>query len=78
MGLAARFLEEASFSTVVLTPTPEFNREVGIPRLAAVEYPYGRPVAAIGTLCAGYCLCIVILLNQLSGGSPGIRRDGRM
>jgi hypothetical protein len=24
--------------------TPEFTREVGIPRVAAIEYPYGRPV----------------------------------
>ena len=24
--------------------TPEFHREVGIPRVAAIEYPYGRPV----------------------------------
>jgi len=48
VGLAARFLEEASFSTVVLTPTPEFNREVGIPRPAAIEYPYGRPVGEVG------------------------------
>jgi hypothetical protein len=24
--------------------TPEFTREIGIPRVAAIEYPYGRPV----------------------------------
>ena len=48
MGLAARFLEEAGFSTVVLTPTPEFHRLVGIPRTAAIEYPYGRPVGQVG------------------------------
>jgi hypothetical protein len=41
-------LEEKGFSTLVLTPTPEFNRGVGIPRLAAIEYPYGRPVGAVG------------------------------
>lgn len=44
MGLAARVLEEAGFATVVLTPTHEFNRAVGIPRTVALEYPYGRPV----------------------------------
>ncbi|MCJ7595734.1 MAG: hypothetical protein MUO52_13285 [Desulfobacterales bacterium] len=33
---------------MVLTPTPEFNREVGIPRSAAIEYPYGRPVGEVG------------------------------
>jgi hypothetical protein len=48
VGLAARVLEEAGFSTVVLTPTPEFHRLVGIPRSAAIEYPYGRPVGEVG------------------------------
>ena len=48
MGLAARFLEEAGLSTVVLTPTHEFHRAVGIPRSAAIEYPYGRPVGNLG------------------------------
>jgi len=48
VGLAARVLEEAGFSTVVLTPTPEFHRLVGIPRSAAIEYPYGRPIGEVG------------------------------
>jgi hypothetical protein len=48
VGLAARSLEEAGFSTVVLTPTYEFNRAVGIPRSAAIEYPYGRPLGQVG------------------------------
>jgi len=48
VGLAARVLEEAGFSTIVLTPTPEFHRLVGIPRSAAIEYPYGRPVGEVG------------------------------
>ncbi len=40
-------LEEAGFSTVVLTPTHEFNRAVGIPRTVALEYPYGRPLGQV-------------------------------
>jgi hypothetical protein len=44
VGLVARSLEEEGFSTVVLSMTPEFSREIGIPRVAAIEYPYGRPV----------------------------------
>jgi hypothetical protein len=48
VGLAARHLEEAGFSTVVLTPTHDFNKKVGIPRSAAIEYPYGRPVGQVG------------------------------
>ena len=48
MGLAARVLEEAGFTTVVLTPTHEFNRAVGIPRSVALAYPYGRLIGAVG------------------------------
>jgi hypothetical protein len=48
VGVAARFLEERGFSTVVLTPTYEFTRAVGIPRSAAIAYPYGRPVGQVG------------------------------
>jgi hypothetical protein len=39
---AARYLEERGFSTIVLTPMPEFHHQVGIPRSAAIEYPFGR------------------------------------
>jgi hypothetical protein len=48
VGLAARFLEEAGLPTVVLTPTYEFHRAVGIPRSAAIEYPFGRPIGQVG------------------------------
>ena len=34
-------------STLTLTMTPEFSREVGIPRVAAIEYPYGRTVGEV-------------------------------
>jgi hypothetical protein len=47
VGQAARSLEESGFSTVTLTMTPEFHREIGIPRVAAIEYPYGRPVGRV-------------------------------
>ena len=47
MGLVARFLEEEGFSTLTLTMTPDYTREIGIPRVAAIEYPYGRPVGEV-------------------------------
>jgi hypothetical protein len=47
VGQVAHYLEENGFSTVILTNTPEFHREVGIPRVAAIEYPYGRPVGQV-------------------------------
>ena len=40
-------MEEAGFSTVTLTMTPEYHKEVGIPRVAAIEYPYGRPIGNV-------------------------------
>jgi hypothetical protein len=50
VGLAARFLEEKGFATVVLTPTWEFHRAVGIPRQVAIQYPYGRLVGQVGNV----------------------------
>jgi hypothetical protein len=50
VGLAARFLEEKGFSTIVLTPMPEFHRAVGIPRSAAIGYPYGRLLGQVGDM----------------------------
>lgn len=40
-------MEENGFSTVVLTPSPEFHNAVGIPRSAAIGYPFGRPVGQV-------------------------------
>lgn len=47
MGLVTRFLEAEGFSTILLTPTPEFQKSIGMPRVAAIEYPYGRPVGEV-------------------------------
>ena len=30
--------------------TPEFHREIGIPRVAAIEYPYGRTVGQVNDI----------------------------
>jgi hypothetical protein len=50
VGQAARVLEEKGFSTIVLTPTPEFNNMVGIPRSVGIAYPYGRLLGDVGDL----------------------------
>ncbi len=47
MGQVAHYLEAQGLATVTLTNTPEFHREVGIPRVAAIEHPYGRPVGQV-------------------------------
>jgi hypothetical protein len=43
----ARFLEQDGFSTIILTMTPEYHREIGMPRVAAIEYPFGRPIGQV-------------------------------
>jgi len=47
VGLVARFLEAEGFSTIALTPIPEFQRVVGMARVAGIEHPFGRPVGQV-------------------------------
>jgi hypothetical protein len=71
VGLAARYLEAKGFITVVLTPTHDFNRLVGIPRSAAIEYPYGRILGAVGDK-AGQRAVLLGALNVLqTAEEPG-------
>jgi hypothetical protein len=44
VGLAQRVIEEAGIPTVTLSWMPELTRAVGVPRLAGIAYPPGRPL----------------------------------
>ncbi len=46
MGLAQRVLEASGIPTVALSMIPELTRAVGIPRLAGISYPMGRPMGS--------------------------------
>lgn len=48
MGLVARKLEAAGISTVTLELIWVYHNLVGIPRVAAVEHPFGRPYGDVG------------------------------
>ena len=43
MGLVARKVEAAGIPTVTLNMIWSFQRLVGMPRVAAIEHPFGRP-----------------------------------
>ena len=43
MGLVARVLEAAGIPTTTLSLIPDLTRAVGVPRLAGLSYPFGRP-----------------------------------
>ena len=44
MGLVQRVLEARGFPTVALSMIPDLTRAVGVPRLAGISYPMGRPL----------------------------------
>ncbi len=71
MGLVARYLEEQGFATVVLTMVPEFQRLVGMPRVAAVEYPFGRPVGGVNDREGQRALLREALSIFERAGNPG-------
>lgn len=51
--------------------TPEFNREIGIPRVAAIEYPYGRVVGDVAN-AKGQRQVLVETLSVLAAAkNPG-------
>lgn len=58
-------------STIALSPTPEFNREIGFPRIAAIEYPFGRPIGEVGDV-EGQRKVLLDTLNVLENAkNPG-------
>ena len=48
MGLVARRIEELGTATQCLNMLWVFQRAVGMPRVAAVEHPFGRPYGDVG------------------------------
>lgn len=48
MGLVQREIERAGFTTITLSPVAELTAAVGVPRVAAIEYPPGRPFGDVG------------------------------
>ncbi len=43
MGLVGRVIEEASIPSVTLNMIWAYQNLVGMPRVAAIEHPFGRP-----------------------------------
>lgn len=42
MGLAQRKIEAAGMTSITLSNIPDLTAAVSVPRLAAIEYPFGR------------------------------------
>ncbi len=48
MGLVARVIEAAGVPTVTLNMLWPLQRAIGMPRVAAIEHPFGRPFGDVG------------------------------
>jgi hypothetical protein len=44
VGLVQRVIESSGIPTVALSMIPDLTRAVGVPRLAGIGYPMGRPL----------------------------------
>jgi hypothetical protein len=44
VGLVQRVIEVSGIPTVALSMIPDLTRAVGVPRLAGISYPMGRPL----------------------------------
>ena len=47
MGLVQRVLEASGIPTVTLSLIPDLTRAVGVPRIAGISYPFGRPLGRL-------------------------------
>ena len=56
---------------MVLTPTPEFNREVGFPRTVALEYPFGRALGQVQDVEGQRQVLLATLDNFSRATGPG-------
>ena len=48
MGLVQREIEAAGFSTISLSMMPDLTQSVGVPRIAAIEQPFGLTLGPPG------------------------------
>lgn len=48
MGLVQREIEAAGMSTITLSNIPDLTASVGVPRVAGLLYPQGRPLGQPG------------------------------
>jgi hypothetical protein len=51
--------------------TPEFHREIGIPRVAAIEYPYGRTVGQVDDVNGQRAVLLHSLSFMAKADQPG-------
>ena len=80
MGLVSRVVEAAGIPTVTLNMIWVYHRLIGMPRVAAIEHPFGRPYGDVGDVetQAGVlraALAVFDLASLLGSRLKGISRS---
>ena len=72
MGLVARAIEAAGIPTVTLNMIWPFQRLVGMPRVAAIEHPFGRPYGDVGDVETQRAVLQAALDVAVTASEPGV------
>lgn len=71
MGLVARAIEAAGITTVTLNMIWPYQRLIGMPRVAAIEHPFGRPYGDVGDADTQRRVLLAALQLAESASEPG-------
>ncbi len=71
MGLVSRAVEAAGIPTVTLNMIWPYQRLVGMPRVAAIEHPFGRPYGDVGDAETQTAVLRAALEVAVSAREPG-------
>jgi D-proline reductase (dithiol) PrdB len=71
VGLVQREIEAAGISTIVLSSIPDLTTSVSVPRLAAIEYPLGRPFGRPGDVWGQLAVLRATLQALEEADGPG-------
>jgi D-proline reductase (dithiol) PrdB len=71
VGLVARKLETAGIPTVALNMIWVYQLMVGMPRVAAIEHPFGRPFGDVGDAKTQRAVLLAALEVFTKAGEPG-------
>ena len=71
MGLVSRRIEAVGIPTVTLNMLWPFQRLVGMPRVAAIEHPFGRPYGDVGDVATQRAVLEAALAVFETAEQPG-------
>ena len=71
MGLVARRIEALGVSTVCINLLWTFQRIIGMPRVAALEHPFGRPYGDVEDAETQRAVLLAALEVAVSASAPG-------